>query len=234
MTDQLVARALAYPFGIPLGSFILADGRPQPLAHPGPTDGRLPVLAFGANASPAALAAKLGRRALGARIPVVAAELRDFDVVYSAHVSPYGSIPGALQHSPGATAAVHVVHLLPDELTAVHRSEPNYVFGRLHGLDLRLEVGGTLDAVRGYVTRHGCLRHDGDHVGVAAIQVAGRAWPALDERAMLATARDALAPDDDLERFVAEQIRSPELAARRTAALKRDAAPFAWDDWEAV
>ena len=131
-------------------------------------------------------------------------------------------------------AAVHVAHLLLDELTAVHASEPNYVFARLRGLDLRLESGGRLDGVHAYVTRHGCLRRDGGHVGVAAIPVADWAWPELDERGMLAAARDALAPGEELDAFVAAHIHSAALAAERTAALKRDAAPFAWGEWEEV
>jgi hypothetical protein len=233
MTDELVARALAYPFGIPRGSFLLDGGWAAPLSGEDPAaGGRRGILAFGANAAPAALAAKLGPRAADARVPVVAAELRDFDVVYSAHVSPYGAIPGALQYSPGAIAAVHVVHLLPAELAAVHRSEPNYLFARLRGLDLRLEDGTRQETIRAYVTRHGCLRRDGGHVGVAAIPVAERSWPQLDERGMLAAARDALAPGEGLEDFVAAQIHSAALAAERTAALKRDAAPFAWEEWE--
>jgi hypothetical protein len=233
MSGRVVAHALAYPFGVPSGSYVLEDGRPVPLNGSGAVAGdREAVLAFGANASPAALAIKLGDRAVAASVPVVAAKLHDFDVVHSAHVSPYGSIPGTLQHSPGAVASVHVVHLRPDELAAVHRSEPNYDFGRLRDVDLRLEAGGRLDAVHAYLSRHGCLRLDGAPVGVAAIAVAGRAWPALDQPAMLTAARDALAPGEPLEEFVLAQATDPEVAAERTAVLRRDAAPFAWDGWE--
>jgi hypothetical protein len=235
MSASAVTHALAYPFGIPSGSYRLERGRPVPLdGADAAADGRVPVLAFGANAAPSALAAKLGPRAAEASVPVVAGELHDFDVVHSAHVSPYGSIPGALQHSPGATASVHVVHLEADELAAVHRSEPNYAFGRLLGIDLRLEGGARLDSVHAYVTRHGCLRLDGGHVGVAAVLVEGRGWPALDQPAMLAAARDALAPGEPLETFVLAQATDPEVAAERTAALRREAAPFAWPEWQEV
>jgi hypothetical protein len=235
MSDSAVAHALAYPFGIPSGSYLLEGGRTAALnGTAAAADGGAAVLAFGANASPAALAAKLGERAASASVPVVAGRLRDFDVVHSAHVSPYGSIPGALQHSPGAVASVHVVNLLADELAAVHRSEPNYVFARLNGIDLQLEGGGSLDAVLAYVSRHGCLRLEGAHVGVAAIPVRERAWRALDQPAMLAAARDVLAPGEPLDAFVLAQATDPEVAAARTAALRRDAAPFAWPEWEKV
>ena len=233
MSAAAVAHALAYPFGIPSGSYLLAGG--QAVALNGASrdaDGRAAVLAFGANASPAALAAKLGDRAVSASVPVVAGELRGFDVVHSAHVSPYGSIPGALQHSPGAVASVHGGELLGQKVDDVHRSEPNYVFARLWGIDLRLEGGERLDSVHAYVSRHGCLRLEGAHVGVAAIPVRERAWRALDQPAMLAAARDALAPGDDLDNFVLAQATDPEVAAARTSELKREALPFAWSHWE--
>jgi hypothetical protein len=225
-----VARALAYPFGIPDGSYVLAGGEPEPLGDEALED-RVAVLAYGANAAPAALAAKVGP---DARVPVVAGELRDFDVVYSAHISPYGSIPGTLQHAPGAVASVHTVHLTPAQLARVHRSEPNYEFVALKAVDLRLEGGGRADSVAAYVSRHGCLRRDGGHVGVAAIPVEGRTWPALGEAEILAAARDDLAPGEDLYDFVLAHVADPELAARRTAALRATATPFAWPHRERV
>ena len=173
-------------------------------------------------------------RAAGARVPVVAGALHDFDVVHSAHIAPYGSIPGALQHCPGVVAAVHVTYLLPEELDAVHRSEPNYVFACLRGIDLRVEGGASSDTMHAYLTRHGCLRLDGAPVGVAAVPVAGRTWPTLDQPAMLAAARDRLAPGEELDAFVLEQAGDPEVARARTEALRADAVPFAWEDWEEV
>lgn len=232
MSAQALGRALSYPFGIPPGSYLLRDGRPEPLSDPvAAVDGRTPILAFGANASPEGLGAKLGDRAL-APVPVVAGRLREFDVVHSAHVSPYGSIPGTLQHCPGVTASVHVVHLTKDELAAVHRGEPNYVFARLRGIELELDGVENLGAVHAYVSRHGCLRLDGEPVAVAAVAALGRHWRALDQPAVLAAARDALAPGIALDDFVLEQAGDPEVAARRTAALRRDAMPFAWADWQ--
>ena len=235
MIAAAVAHALGYPFGIPTGSYLLAEGRPVEFDGTDPTaGGRIPVLAFGANASPAGLERKLGARASAARVPVVAGALHDFDVVHSAHVAPYGSIPGALQHCPGAVAAVHVVYLLPDELASVHRSEPNYVFACLREIDLRLEGGAHSDTMHAYITRHGCLRLDGAPVGVAGVPVAGRSWPTLDQPAMLAAARDRLAPGEELDAFVLAQAGDPDVAAARTAALREDAIPFEWTEWEEV
>jgi hypothetical protein len=214
VAGDVVARALAYPFGVPRGSYVLDGGRVAEWdGAVGP--GRRPVLAFGANASPAALAAKLGPLAAEARIPVVAGELAGFDVVYSAHVSPYGAIPGTLLACPGAVAPVHTLHVTEAELARLHPTEPNYDF-------VRLEPPG----VDAYVSRHGALRRDGAPVGVAAIPVGGRVWPALDEAGILAAVRDELAPGEPLEDFVAAQATDPGVAARRTAALRATAIPF--------
>ena len=235
MSAAAIAHALGYPFGIPTGSYLFAEGRPVDFDGSDPAaGGRVPVLAFGANASPVGLEQKLGARAAGARVPVVAGALHDFDVVHSAHVAPYGSIPGALQHCPGAVAAVHVVYLLPEELAEVHRSEPNYVFACVREIDLRLEGGAHADEMHAYITRHGCLRLDGAPVGVAAVPVAGRTWPTLDQPGMLAAARDRLAPKDELNEFVLAQAGDAEIAAARTTALREDAIPFAWTEWEEV
>ena len=220
--DEVLARALAYPFAAPRGSYVLGGGEPRF------EEDQVAVLAYGANASPEVLAAKLGPLADAAPVTVLVAELHDFDVVYSAHVSPYGAIPGALQHSPGAVASVHAVHLTAEQLARVHRSEPNYDFTRLHEVVLRVDGGRRVSSVHAYVSRHGCLRRDGGHVGVAEIPVAGRAWPVLDQAEMLAAARDELAPGVDLADFVLAHVADPDLAARRTAALRETAAPLAW------
>ena len=65
---------------------------------------RLPVIGHGSNRSPEQLRRKFGARA---EIPVSRAWLSDYDVVYSAHVTQYGSIAANLQHTPGARAEVY-------------------------------------------------------------------------------------------------------------------------------
>jgi hypothetical protein len=232
---EILARALAYPFGVPAGSYVLDRGRAEPLdASDLDAPGRVALLAIGANASPEALVRKLGERAGQARIPAVAARLHDFEVVYSAHVSPYGSIAAALQHSPGAIASVHVVHLEPWQFELVHRTEHNYVMAQLEQIRLEPEAGTPLDSVRAYLTRHGCLWLDDGHVGLAAIPVAGRRWPALDEPAILARVRDALEPGADLDDFICEAVLDPSIGDERTARLRATARPLAWSHWRAL
>lgn len=146
-----------YPFGQAAGSFALGGGlEPLPDAAP--------LLAYGANASPARLEAKLGS---GARAVGLAARLHGWAVVHSAHVSPYGQVPATIVAAPGAVADVHV--LLVADRTALDATEPNYDRVRLTGIRLDVERLGRLDAVEAYVSRWGPVRVDGALVPLGSL-----------------------------------------------------------------
>ena len=146
-----------YPFGRARGTFGLgwAPGDPLP--------GGAPLLAYGANASPRALRAKLGA---DARVAALAGRLRGWRVVHSAHVSPYGAVPATLLADPAGDEPVHV--LLGADLAVLDATEPNYV---RRALDVDLDVVGLgrLASVEAYVSRWGALRVDGAPVALGAL-----------------------------------------------------------------
>jgi hypothetical protein len=223
-TGEILARAAAYPYAAPLRSFVQRDGQAHGLPLGGADlDGRRPLLAYGANASPTILARKLAAHP-HQELPMLRAELGGFDVVYSAHISPYGAVPSTLQHSPGTTVPVFVAYPTTEQEELLTATEPNYELHRLHDLDLRTELGplASLDA---YISRHGCLTLDGSEVALAAIEAAGRQFPSLGEVEVLERVRRVLAPELDLERFVASSL-DPGLAAARTAVLHGAARPL--------
>jgi hypothetical protein len=142
-----------YPYDRPVRSFFVngADAGPLPT---GP-----PLIAYGANASPEALARKLP----GARIAALAAKLRGWAVVHSAHLSPYGAVPATIIRDERAEAAVHV--LFVDEGRArMDATEPNYRRLWLHDLQLDADHVGPIASAEAYVSRHGPLLLDGAHV----------------------------------------------------------------------
>lgn len=188
-TAAILERALAYPYATPERSYLYLDGEARELSGSG-TDLslRTPLLAYGANAAPDALARKLGSLP-GVEMPVLRSELEGFDVVYSAHVSPYGAVPATLIESPGTTAPVFVIHPTEEQWALLTASEPNY--------DL-VEVNG----IAAYRSKHGCLSIDGSPVALAAVRSAGRTLPELDEPAVLEQVRAHLAPDLSLAEFV--------------------------------
>jgi len=174
------------------------------------------VLAYGANRSLAGMARKLGTDAPVPPVLAAAACLHGFDVVYSAHVSPYGAVPATLQPRAGHAVDVHVLHLDDAQVAAIDAYEPNYQRRQLHGISLRLEDGTALDAAEAYISLHGCLAIEG-----AVCSIAER-----DEQTVLVLVRDRLAPDRDLDDFILAGIRDPALQASRTAELRSDAIPF--------
>jgi hypothetical protein len=174
------------------------------------------VLAYGANRSHAGIARKLGTDAPVPPVLVSAACLHGFDVVYSAHVSPYGAVPATLQPVAGHAIDVHVLHLDDAQVAAIDAYEPNYQRRELHGISLRLVDGTVLDVVEAYISIHGCL----------AIDAAPCAIAERDQETVLALVRDRLARDQDLDEFILAGLRDPALQASRTAELRSDAIPF--------
>lgn len=185
----ILRRALTYPYAPPGRSYVYREGAAEKLPDGGPDlTERTPLLSYGANAAPEALAHKLASLPR-VELPVVRAELEGFDVVYSAHISPYGAVPATLVESPGTVAPVFVLHPTSEQRTLLTASELNY--------DL-VEVGG-MEAFR---SKHGPLALDGSEVALAAIRSHGRTLPELDQPAVLERVRAHLEPELTLEEFV--------------------------------
>lgn len=192
-TAAILARALDYPYATPERSYLYRDGAALELPPEGPDlSGRSPLLAYGANAAPQALARKLAP--LGeVELPVLQSELEGFDVVYSSHVSPYGAVPATLLERPRTVAPVFILHPTVEQLALLSKSEPNYDLG---------EVAG----VAAYRSKHGYLEIDGSPVALAAVRSTGRTLPELDEPAVLEFVRDSVEPDLSLEAFIRASI----------------------------
>jgi len=197
---------------------------------PGSLAARVPVLAYAANRSPEALERKRSRPGFPAdtAIVVLRARLRHLDVVYSAHLSAYGSVGATLQRSPGTSAEVSVTLLTEPQLAALGETEPNYTLEELRDMDVELEGGGRLDRFRSYVSRHGCLVLDGAEVALAAIPARDRRLPELTQPEVLAAVASRLGRPGALDEFILENVADPELAAERTRQLRRDAWPLEW------
>jgi hypothetical protein len=200
--SEVVQRALGYPYAIPQRSFVQVGGRTLPAGEVEvDLSERTPVLAYGANAAPEALARKLA--ADPDPVPLMRATLSGYDVVYSAHISPYGSVPAALLPSAGTEVDVFVSHFTARQLALVSASEPNYELRTIEaGRCLCEEAPAT--ELSAYMSRHGSLRVDGSAVALAAFPARGRRLPAMGQREVLERLRAALSPDRDFAGFVAD------------------------------
>lgn len=218
--NDVVERALGYPYGAPPGPFAqLGHQTLDPAEVEIDREARTPVLAYGSNAAPRVLSRKL---ALSDQpVLVVPARLCEFDVVYSAHISPYGAIPATLQRSPGTEVQVHVIYMTRAQIGVISATEPNYEAELLAGIECRLEDGEELSEVSAYISRHGCLLVDGSEVALAAVTASGRTLAAIAEPEAMELVRSSLCPDTDLESFVLANVTDPNLSQSRSAQLPR-------------
>jgi hypothetical protein len=207
-TEELVRRALAYPYDPPAGSFVQVGDRTLPVP-PEEIDvqGRRALLAYGANASPEALTRKLAHLP-PEPIAVLRVALTGWDVVYSAHVTRYGAVPAAVVPSPGTVASVHLVFPSDAQLEAIAATEgANYELRQLADFGAELEIGGEGPAeIDAFISVHGPLLLDGSPVALAAIPARDRAFPELTTPEAIDRVRAAIHPDLTLPEFILHHV----------------------------
>lgn len=227
-TAEILRRARTYPYEAPSGSYTWHHGEVRDFA-PEDRAGRTPVLAFGSNRAPERLHQKFAH--LGDhRIPVEAARLTDFDVVYAAHITSYGAVPAMLQRVPGVTVNIAITWLDAAQLTIMHDSEmsaANYVYARLDGVSLELSTGGGADHAFCYVgTRGHLVSEDGGTIPLLAVQASGRQHPAAATGEVLELIRARVAARQGPDAFVLDLVRDEAYRRDISDRISGDAVPF--------
>lgn len=217
--------AKSYPYPAPARAYLFRDGRAHPIDG-ADFRGRTPVLAHGSNRAPAQLARKFGH--LDGRvgeIPVTYVWLHNYDVVYSAHVTRYGALASTLQAAAGCRVRVALTWLDDAQLERMHETEGNYTYGALAGARLSPADGPPVAGgeVTMYLSDHGCLRHDGAPVGLAAVPAADRPHRALRQSEMQEVVRRRTDPGCDLDDFILAAVADPAERRRRIDRLRADA-----------
>ncbi len=191
---ERLRRADAYPYATPPHSFVQLGRDTTELFELPDLGGRRPLLAYGSNAAPEALARKLAEDP-ETPLPLIRAELSDFDVVYSDHLSPYGAVPATLYPSPGTIVTAFVAYPTEEQRRRLAATEPNYDEHSLASIVCRPELGDPLAELDAFLSRHGCLLLEGSPVALSAIAAQGRKFPALSQtEAKRLRARRAIAP----------------------------------------
>ena len=210
--ESIVERALAYPFEPPDGSYVIEGREPRPVRGDDVRDDRHVVLAYGSNSSTRALLRKF---AGDLHLPVLKGRLEGFEVVYSSHLSAYGSVPVTLHQAPGASIETFVTLVTDEQLVVLAETEFNYALRRLDGTRFEgaeLSVDGPI----AFVSRHGALG-----IESAPVRLVDRDQPSMLERV-----RAHLAPEESLEDFIVRNVRDPRRAVAFTARLKERKLPF--------
>lgn len=223
-----VSHAKAYPFPAPDHSYLYEAGNWQRLSGAVDMAGRTPVLAAGSNQSPEQLARKYGGMPDIGSIPAQRGTLHDFDVVYAAHLSGYGSVPATFQKSPGTRVTVFVLWLTVPQLTRMHETEGNYTYDHLEALRLEIDGGALLAEAYAYTSKIGCLSHQGACVSLAEIAADNRQYPALRQPEVQTLIRDRLAPGVALDSFIHQHVNDAAIHRERSTSLADGALPVAY------
>ncbi len=230
MSAEILNRALGYPYETPVGSYIFdpATGTARKWDHSAITHDATPVLALGSNAAPAQLARKFADDI--APIPVAQAYLADFDIVYAAQLTTYGSIPATLAPMPGAVARLHVTYLTPAQLSIMHKTEAageRYDYLALTGLKLKIADGVQINRAHCYVARAGAIHQNETLLGLADRKTTKSSARRLTQEDVQNHCRsllgDMIGNEASLEEFILSNVANPNVRSRRTAAL----GPFA-------
>ncbi|MEG3618994.1 hypothetical protein V5T82_11055 [Magnetovibrio sp. PR-2] len=226
-----IEHARAYPFSIPEHSYVLDNDGWRALQGDFDTHGRHAVIASGSNASPERLQAKF--ETLKDPIFVTQAVLKDFDAVYSAHITTYGSIPATLAHAPGVEADIFVTWLTDDQLERMHETEAlgqNYVFVRLNGIELRLDDGQVLDTAQAYLSTWGCLNRGEKPIALADLSVKNRIWSAMSQAEVLDYAQSLFKSSQNRDDFIQKHIDCEVTRKGRIVRLSISALDYGWPE----
>jgi len=188
---QELLRAFLYPYPAPDHDFVFRGGEVIPMSDGeiGPlASGRTPILAVGSNRAPLQLSRKFTHQNLSDEIPVTHGWMMHHDIVYSTHLTGYGSVPATLAPSPGTRVRVSVTWLTPQQLAHMHVTESvpaHYSYQQLQGRDLELDCGvrpdhiGIYQSVRGHVFERGAV------YALSAIEARDRRFKSLEQWEMI-------------------------------------------------
>ncbi len=231
MTKEILDLALGYPYQLPECSYVV-DGRDvrdmsADEAH-GLRRGRTPVLAVGSNQSPEQIVRKFSHLDCPP-IPCERCEVHDFDSVYSAHVTGYGSIASCLHPAPGTRVTLFVNWLHEDHMARMHETElgnENYCYASLDGIRIVTEFGLEMDKVFFYCSNAGAFTPNGAPVPLLEIPAENRQWRALRQADIQAEVQALAAPDLHLEAFITSSVSDIAQRNRRKAVMREFAMPF--------
>ncbi len=231
MSSAFLKRARGYPYFLPGHSYVLDGGRMTPFDAAEADrlrQGRTPVLAVGSNQSPEQLARKFIGPDWGP-VPVEKCALKDFDTVYSPHITVYGSVPATLQACPGTTVTLYVNWLDDAQLKHMHTTElgnANYVFARMDAIACETEAGFALDHIHLYVGRRGAMSLGGAPVPLKEVPAENRRWKAMSQDEIQRHVYDLTAAELAIEAHILAAVSDPAERQRRTAILEKISVPF--------
>lgn len=231
MSEEILSLALGYPYPLPTHSYIVDGSSVTDMTHvnaPGHREGRTPVLAVGSNQAPEQIVRKFAHLDTPP-IPCERCTVHDFDSVFSAHVTGYGSIASCLHPSPGTQVMLFVNWLDDAHMARMHETElgnENYCYAELSGIRIETEFGLELDRVYFYCSNAGAFAPNGVPVPLREIPAENRQWNPLDQVGIQTEVHAMTAPDQLFEAFIIASADDHVQRNARKAVMRQKAIPF--------
>jgi hypothetical protein len=248
LENEHYERAVGYPWQRPPGSCFVTDTAIEDLAdidderqraivheYGEESSERVPLLAYGANASPERLGMKLAHLPDGHREAlIVSGYLDGFDVGVAAQPPVWSSMPASLIPSPGTEVRVAVLYLTPVQFTALWWTELSYKLGALTGITLKADVTEQpIEGVMLFISRFGAFCVDGAPIAMSAIPARNRRSTAMTQLEILeAAARMSIGDGSTARDLIKSSFESPAaFMADRYASFQAVSVPFASEHW---
>ncbi len=213
-----VKRALGYPYDIPAQSYLIRNATAHAWDESYSLSGRTPVLACGSNQSPTQLARKFPR----GDVPVMAGWLDDYDSVYSAHFTTYGSIAATYHHAPGLRSRQMITWLDESQLETMHETEAlgiNYDFVTFKDIIFTSDCAQKITQAHAYQSIRGSLKINTLPIGLQAINCNNAPYPRLNQETLQNRIMLLFGYDGNLLKFIEQTIENKEERHNRTARL---------------
>jgi hypothetical protein len=248
LEDEHYERAIGYPWERPPGSCLVSDEGVEDLAdidadrrkelvgeYLDESADRVPLLAYGANASPERLALKLAHLPDGHREALIlTGDLEGFDVGAAAQPPVFSSMPATLIPSPGTAVRVAVLFLTSIQFTALWWTELSYKLGALNDIRLMTEVmDEPIGRVILFISRFGAFCVDGAPVAMAAIAARKRSSMALTQAEILdAAARVSIGEGSTARDLIKGSFENPAaFMAKCHSNFRAASVPFESEHW---
>lgn len=210
-TEDVVTRALTYPYPRPSHSFLFHNGEAVALPKNFDSDDKryTAVVAIGSNASPVQLLRKFGTTM---DIPVIRVKMYGVDVVYATGMAGYGSIPATVTASPNTIVHTHVTLLKTAAFLRMNETEYGYYLCKLspsHFPSIRIEF---VDHHRSgdvffYVARSGVFKPNGKPIALQEIPADKRVFSAMRQPDILATVAQLVkSPHPTIDLFIRQVV----------------------------
>ena len=141
-----------------------------------------PIIGYGSNACPAQIMQKFNNK--DEKIPILRGRLKNYDIIYSAKSTTYGSIPATIIESKGTIVEVWIQLLTKKQLEHMTKTESNYYLVKIDK-KIEIENGEIISPAYAYIHKSGAFSINKQPIALADIPAFKRKFLSLNQTQIL-------------------------------------------------